>query len=292
MYLLYESFFLALHQPGTYVPPQVSEASKSYPKGYVSDEFNNDISKLEQSFLRESFISAARQVEGHGKRGSLSEQRATRSTVHVLVDSQNQQITGLGYIKLGKPFEIPNVMTNTATRALTIRFHKDSFISTEENIKQFSDKCSDAQHLKIRTITNDRLDPDIILFGIEQGIEENCNAFFARHSSNKMDFTTAYIQRIGKSLHALNNEPQLQKYWPSSHLSVKFNEDYFRMYGKIPFNFLAFLKGNEFAKNKQFDPVRNWITGNGINKFAQLYTRPALFREMLVPNDQSIHYVM
>jgi hypothetical protein len=262
------------------------------PKGYVSDEFNNDISRLEQSFLRESFISAARQIEGPGKRGSLNEQKATRSIVHVLVNSQSQQITGLGYIKLGRTFEIPNVMINTATGAITIGFDKHSFISTEENMKQFSDKCSDPGNLKIRTINDDRLDPDIILFVIEQGIEENFNGFFARHSSNKMDVTTDYIQRIGKSLHAINSEPQPQKYWPSSHLSVKFHEDYFRVYGKIAFNFLAFLKGDEFARGIQFDPLRNWITGNGINEFARLDNSPALFREMLIPNDQSIHYVM
>ena len=64
------------------------------------------------------------------------------------------------------------------------------------------------------------------------------------------------------------------------------------MYGKIAFNLLTFLKGGEFAKNTQFDPLRNWITGNAANEFAQLDNSPTLFREMLVPNDRPIHYVM
>ncbi|MBL0200322.1 MAG: hypothetical protein IPP81_09125 [Chitinophagaceae bacterium] len=262
------------------------------PKGYVSDEFNTDISKLEQSFLRESFISAARQTEGPGKRGSLSEKKATKSVIHVLVESQSQQITGLGYIKLGKAFEIPNVKINVMTGQLTIGFDQYSFISSEENIKQFISRCEDPQILNIRTIVDDRLEPETILFGIEENIEENFDGFFARHSSNKMDFSTDYIQRIGKSLHAETSEPQAQKYWPLVHQSVKFKEDYFRIYGKIAFNFLASLKGKEFALNTQFDPLRNWITGDGVNEFAKLDTSPAAFQAMLAPKDQSIHYVI
>ena len=85
------------------------------------------------------------------------------------------------------------MMINTSTGALTIGFHKDSFISTEENVRQFSSRCSDAQTLKIKTIMDDRLDADPILFGIEEEIEANFNAFFARHSSHKMEFTADYV---------------------------------------------------------------------------------------------------
>jgi len=262
------------------------------PKGYVSDEFNNNISKLEQSFLRESTVSAARQIEGPGKRGKLSDKWATKSAVHIIINSENQQISGLGYIKLGKTILIPNVTINTETRALDIGFDKGSNIGVEENIRQFYYKCNAVQNLNIRTIIDDRINVENVLFGIGEGIEENFNAFFARHSSSKVEITADLIQHIGKSIQTIKGEVQTQKYLPSSILRVKFNTAYLQIYGKIAFNFLAFLYGSEYTKDVRFDPVRNWINGNGTNEFAKLDTTEPLFKKLLDPKDQSVHYVM
>lgn len=263
------------------------------PKGYVSDEFNNNISKLEQSFLRDSPISAARQIEGPGKRGKMSDKYATTSAVHIIMNSESQKISGLGYIKLGKTILIPSVIVNTGTGALTFGFDKGSNISTDASIKQFCYKCNEPQKMKIRIITDNRIDLDNIIFGIKGGIEENFDAFFVRHPSGGTVPITDLIQRIAKSLQTTTDgEIRIQKYLPSSILSVKFNTSYFRIYGKIAFNFLAFLKGSEYTKYPTFDPVRNWIKGTSNDEFAKLDIGNPLFRQFLDLKDQSIHYVM
>ena len=59
------------------------------PKGFVSDQFNNDISKLEEEVMRGSLIALARQFEGPGKRGKLGEKHETKSKVLLTADEEN-----------------------------------------------------------------------------------------------------------------------------------------------------------------------------------------------------------
>jgi len=266
---------------------------KMLPKGYVSDEFNNDISKLELDVFRNSIIAVPRQIEGPGKRGSLDPKRATKSKVHVIVDSISEEVTGLGYIKLNKTFEIPQVNINVETGELIMSSNADSVITPRETIKKFRDKCEQAENLKIRIIPDEKLNKGIILFGIEEGIENGHNAFFAHHPLNKMSINSDYIRKIGKSLHTEINEGQAKRYIPLSHLTVKFNEEHFRIDGKIAFNFLAFLKGDDFINQVIFDPVRVWIAEGGSNSFALLdNSSPFLFKNPKIETSDSIHYIM
>jgi hypothetical protein len=258
----------------------------------VSDEFNNDISSLEQSFLRDSFIAAARQIEGPGKRGTLNERDATKSKVHIIGDAAGQRATGLGYMKLGRVIEIPHFKLNLKTGEIAVSFDKSAIVSQESCMKQFVDSCLDTDKLKVRSMVDDRLPNDIILFGIEAGIEENYNAFFARNSVNDFALSLEKIQVIAGSLASITGEPQHRTYQPVSSQTLKFDTKYFRIYGKIAFNFLAAVKGVEFVKDSRFDPLRNWIIGNGENQFATLDNSPGLFKQLLKVKDQSIHYVV
>ncbi|HSY61041.1 MAG TPA: hypothetical protein VK796_04150 [Cytophaga sp.] len=283
----------SLHYTGQdHIFPAGIGGIRKLPKGYVSDEFNNDISKLEQSFLRESLISAARQLEGPGKRGSFSEQHATKSNIHLIVNVRDRQITGLGYIKLGRTIEIPQVKINTATGELAISFDKSSATHLEDSINEFRSQCNSAYDLRVKMIVDDRLDSNIIFFGIENEIEENFNAFFAKHSSNKMDVTADKIQAIGNSLKNVGKDSVSQKYLPSSHHTVKFDIEYFRIYGKIAFNFLAELKGTDLIMKPEFDSIRNWIAAGGDNKYAHLDNGPGIFKDLPIINSESVHYVI
>src|SRR5437016_4825540 len=78
--------------------------SARHPNGYVIDQFNNDISKLEQDFLRESIISVPRQIVGPSSRGRLTSKYETKSKVHVLRNYAVENDISLGYIKRGKPY--------------------------------------------------------------------------------------------------------------------------------------------------------------------------------------------
>src|SRR5580658_987513 len=89
---------------GEHIIPAAIGGKKKLPSGYVSNEFNNDISKLEQEFIRESFVAMAREVQGPGKRGKLGDKFATKSKVHVVRNVDDDRLFALGYIKMGRTF--------------------------------------------------------------------------------------------------------------------------------------------------------------------------------------------
>ncbi|WP_125719599.1 hypothetical protein [Flavobacterium ustbae] len=104
------------------------------PLGYVSDEFNNIISKSEQEFLRSSIISLPRQISGPGKRGSLNPKRETKSKISVFSEPTKGECFSLGYIQMNKPFEIPHVIFNQITGEVIFNFPKQN---SEEELKFF-----------------------------------------------------------------------------------------------------------------------------------------------------------
>lgn len=262
------------------------------PMGYVSDQFNNNISKLELQFLRESFISVARQIEGPGKRGSLSENKATQSLIHLIVDAKHQKPTGIGYVKIGQVFEIPSVLINKITNEFTFGVDKKNQRTIEQSLQFFIDKCKNPEKLIVKKIEDERIDINAFFFGIEENVDDHFSAFFACHPNNKTELSNDIIKNIGSSLERIEYAPQAQNYMPSSRLTAKFSEEYFRISGKVALNFLAYVKGKEIVLNSEFDPLRKWITGTGSNNFAMIDSSPNVFQNLLPRTDQSFHYVI
>jgi hypothetical protein len=261
------------------------------PIGYVSDEFNNDISKLEMEFLREGILSMPRQILGPGKRGSLSENKATKSKVHLISGVHSKEQYALGFTSTGKVYEIPHLIWNTNTGESIFSFNK-SDKDAEEVINEFKMKCKDADRLKLKNIITDKLPNDIVILGIQDGIEENFDCFFARNGANDYVINTERIKKIGLGM-MFNDSPKAEKYLPKAHLKANFRADYFRIYGKIAFNFLAFAKGEEFVKHEQFDALRNWIATGGEYDFVRIDNRsenPLLKLGIDLPKDAHFIY--
>ena len=238
------------------------------PKGYVSDEFNNDISKLEMEFLREGILSMPRQILGPGKRGSLSENKATKSKVHLISGVYSRDQYALGFTSVGKVYEIPHLIWNTNTGESIFSFNKSNK-EAEEVINEFQEKCKEAEKLKIKIIITDKLPNDTVILGIQHGIEKNFDCFFAKNQANGYVINAEKIKKIGAGM-TFNNSPKAEKYLPKAHLKANFKTDYFRVYGKIAFNFLAFVKGEEFMKHGQFNALRNWIANGGEYDFVRV----------------------
>jgi hypothetical protein len=261
------------------------------PKGYVSDEFNNDISKLEMEFFREGILSMPRQIFGPGKRGSLSENKATKSKVHLISGVHSKEQFALGYTSAGKVYEIPHLLWNTNTGESIFSFNK-SYKEAEEVINEFQLKCKDADTLKIKIIITDKLPDDIAILGIQQGIEENFDCFYACNEGNGYVINAEKIKKIGAGM-TFSDSPKAEKYLPKAHLKANFKRDYFRIYGKIAFNFLAFEKGEEFVKHEQFDSVRNWIATGGEYDFVRIDNQsenPLLKVSIDLPKDAHFIY--
>ncbi len=242
-------------------------------KGMVSDEFNNNISGLEQRFIRNSLVSLPRQIYGPGKRGSMSESKATKSKVSIFKDSNGRY--SLGYIKKGKPHQITTLELNLITKAVSFSLEWKPNANHQQLLEDFKQDCMEAEKLTLRSWQDSFLPEDIILFGIVDGVEEKRNAFFVKHPSSKAVLDKEKIKEIGHQLNFNEFNSEFIKERPQIHQSVDFHEDYFRVYAKIAFNYLAYHKGKNFVLKACFDPIRNWIADGGTNEFVRLNTEPS-----------------
>jgi hypothetical protein len=236
------------------------------PKGFVSDEFNNDISKLEQRVIRDSLISVMRVMKGPGKRGKLTEQSETKSEVCVFADRKNPKMYALGYVKKSKTIQLTQLYYDS-------KGHGHFLVSQEElenGIALFKEKCNKVDISKIRTIIDNELPIDIFLFGIAVNIEENYEYFFAKNSSNPIILTENVIKQIGDGINTEGHKPLKITYQPTVSRSVSFMDEDYRIYAKMAFNYLALAKGKEYVMSETFDPIRNWIAYGGKNEFAIL----------------------
>jgi len=70
------------------------------------------------------------------------------------------------------------------------------------------------------------------------------------------------------------------------HSTADFNDEYFRIFGKIAFNVLAMIQGEEFVNEGHFDDVRKWIAYGCSNNFAAiLQTNPLQNIGLPIPED-------
>jgi hypothetical protein len=259
--------------------------------GYVSDEFNNAISGLEQEFSRTSLVSIARQMEGPGKRGRLSPQHATKSRVHVIENRSDPNLPSLGYVQEARAYEIPHLLMDT----------KQSFFSFDAKDGQDADsmyeifrkQCMETDTMRVREILSDKMPKDMVLFGVARGIEEHYNCFFAKHPENGWPLLLESIAEIAEKMTQAPDSRRAVRYQPVAQLSMVFTEDHFRIYGKIAFNCLAYIMGPGFVLDQRFDPIRNWIVNGGdYLSFARLYTEElSPLQRVGLKLPQSIHYV-
>jgi hypothetical protein len=259
-----------LHYAGEeHVFPAAIGGRQTLAKGYVSDEFNKHISKLEQDFFREGLPSMPRILLGPGKRGSRSEKKATKSKVHLITNPADESVLALGYTQLAKTYEIPHLVWNTVTRESSFSASKEhSGSDASASISQFKAQCENAEQLKIKILINPKIPPDMLLLGIERNIEENYNCFFAKNPDNEFEISVDKVKRIAAGIQ-FDKIHRTQKYLPRVHQTMIFKPEHLRIYGKIAFNFLAFIKGVEFVGQPAFDAIRNWIAQGGTNSFVK-----------------------
>ncbi|MCD9576791.1 hypothetical protein [Flavobacterium soyae] len=236
------------------------------PLGYVSDEFNNIISKCEQEFLRSSIISLPRQISGPGKRGSLNPKKETKSKISVFSEPTNGESFSLGYIQMSKPFEIPHVIFNQITGEVIFNFPKEN---SEDELKNFSENISKAKNLKTRFIKFEALEKHKFILGIKSGIEENYSCFIASYDGKTNPFTQTLVNEISNTLNNSIN-PLLISSQVRTHQSAKVDSNYYRCCAKIAFNFLAFCSGKDFVLNSKFNTLRDWIVNGGKNEFVYI----------------------
>lgn len=255
---------------GEHIFPAGLGGIKKLPEGYVSDEFNNDISKIEQPFLRNSIFSLPRILLGPGKRGSLNENKATKSRIHLVTSNEDPNILALGYTKLAQTIEIPSIKLDFRTKQAALSLRGNLTESEfQDAIQKFKDECAN-KPLKMREVISAEIPDNIVLIGIKGGIEENSNCFIFRNSEFKIAFDDKSIKAIVASTNYEGKTGDFRSYMPSVQDTIDFRDDYLRVFGKIAFNFLASKIGAAAMKDTCFDPIRNWIALGGENRFASI----------------------
>ena len=232
-------------------------------KGMVSDEFNNTISSLELDFMRNSPISIPRQFLGPGKRGSLSEKKASKSNIHIVSANGDFSDASLGYIKLGKPHQIPQfkIMDNVKIQIIFDQSdgdYKVQLLNFIEDLKSFEGKYN--------TIVDNKIQLGQVLLG---KFKEKW--YLGIHNQDNNPPLMEYVNKLINEKSILSERPNYGKTHVVSGQSMVFNiESYFRVCAKIIFNFLAFSHGADFVLQEKFDSIREWIVNGGENKFANL----------------------
>ena len=228
--------------------------------GMVSDEFNTKIfSPIELDFMRNSPISIPRQIQGPGKRGSLSEKKATKSNVHVLYKNGNEE-AALGYLSLGHPYLIPQIKIINK-KEVHISFDKNEGDYLQQITKFINElKVFNNQYT---TILDKDLPIDDILIGFYNG-----KWYLAKNNNCPEPVLSEFISHIVSEIDEKKHQIKYDSSLVTCHQKMTFNmENVYRVIAKIVFNFLAHSKGTDFVLQECFDPIREWIVKGGENRF-------------------------
>lgn len=192
---------------------------RKLPKGYVSDNVNGIIfSKMELDFMRNSVISICREIEGPGKRGSLSLKKATKSKVGISKDEEGQ--VKLAYIKKAKPYSIDQIKISEF-KVVGLTIGKSENKSDYENLKEFVIKLErfveGYKNYHITYIKDISIDLETILIG------EFDSHWYLASNKNEIDIYNV-IEGIRKSISYLKNQKSLEKV--ISKVEFKFKKEF------------------------------------------------------------------
>lgn len=249
------------------------------PKGYVSDEVNNKFSgELELDFTKESLVSICRQFEGPGSRGNITNsKKATRSKVHIFTNDKGR--VSLGYIMMGKPYQINQIVFNLDDNN---EFNGKCNLLFGEDIKSIKNELEIFMGLEpnasITIISDKEIGSNKVILGVEKyqhkGKGPMKYKWYIAHdgslviNDSSKNLIKDYIQKIYNNTDEENLNKEVEKHQVISHQYLNFNiEKFNRTCAKIAFNYMASILGQDIVLNKEFNSIRNYIVKGGKNKF-------------------------
>jgi hypothetical protein len=228
---------------------------QTLPKGYVSDQFNNDISGAELRFMRESILAMPRQMVGPGKRGRTTPQHATRSAIQLIGISSEPGQFSLGYLQLAKAIHLAQIRLNIQTGL--VNWSVDASQPQPDDF--FITQLRKLNEANTRYINAAELPEHEILIGFDE------DTYIARPANSNFTLTPEITAGLIASI-ASHTEPANVQHQPVSiRQPAHFDDDFYRVCAKIAMNTLALLKGQEFVLDTRFDAIRNYIARGGIN---------------------------
>lgn len=235
------------------------------PKGYVCDYVNGTIfSKMELGVMRESILAISRILMGPGKRGSLSEKKESRSKVSVLVTNNDEKSISLGYVKRGKPYQIPQISIKILEKGfegnLIIDLESKNVNDAREDFLKKLARIDSQKYLEVRHMKDDTINKDEFVLGYFE------NKWYIITNGDNLDFNyvknkiNLVIDEYRKKVN-INEVGKKEKVIANINLSVNINE-FYRVCSKIAFNYLSYVKKQDFVLDSRFDKIRKFILGN------------------------------
>ncbi|PEL74420.1 hypothetical protein CN603_15835 [Bacillus toyonensis] len=252
------------YNSGEHIIPAGLGGIQKLPGGYVSDLCNNTFSGIETEFMRRSLLALPRQFLGPGKRGKLNPREATKSGIGFMWDGISTETIELSYISLGDPYALPQLKINTKGN---IKFSADKSLGdTEQILNNFFNQLKKFDN-KYTIHEDTRIDKETFLIGYEKDEKRWHLAF---HEKTHNIDVQKWIERVLNPEGRKFSKPEYRSM--QAEVTQQFTMDleaHERVYAKIAFNFLAYVKGQDFVLQECFNPVRNWILKGGDNNFVE-----------------------
>ena len=277
--------------------PNALGGMQRLPKGYVSDQFNNYISKYERLLFKEkTIINFLRALEGSNKKNDKIIQEmssikhltkkelknSTRSAIHIVNETNK-----LGFLVSNKAYYIWNVTfsnlsSESKNPSISFSISPFDFENIEIEFINFIELSTKAIKNKfIRYVKNENLKDDTCIFSYDS-IEKNI--YYSANKNFKID--------LNKFIPYLNQLKITEKYKssitqkPSFSMALELDFNLIvKIFLKITFNLLAFKLGKEFILESQFNHIRNLIVSQNLEDCKTI--RFSLVEEPLIKMPQT-----
>lgn len=222
--------------------------------GVVSDQANEFFSPLELKMMRSSIISVTRAFMGPGKRGSLSPNKTSKSRITVGKEENGDIV--FSYLAKGTPYIVPCFMRD----GKKIHLHlspKDTASKTPENVRaEFIETlmCYQGEHI---SLASSYIPSGCLLIGYYD------KQYYV--ASSEPNITSEQVVREISTLLRANKTAGItlkKQEHLTQDIRIEDGIDSARIFAKIAFNVLAYLKGKEYVTESRFDNIRNAILGD------------------------------
>ncbi|MGE7308134.1 hypothetical protein ACQKJG_30485 [Priestia megaterium] len=251
-------------------------------KGTVSDEANEQFSKVEAVGLRNSIIALNRMNNGPGKRGSLNIKKVKNPIMRV-IEHENKLSTidlVLGFIFAGESVVISQLTTyfdftdnSISYQYLASNFNNPSVEHLQIELNEKLIKFLENKKRKYKLVhMPHNTDKNFVHIGFYEGKWYVATTFKPLILNAYAHDMLPILYKLREKLNCKENLPNhifIEKpvFRFKEELDTDFEKFYF-MYLKTAFNALALFKGTEFVCNKIFDEIRESIINvSGTDKF-------------------------
>ena len=253
-----------------HIIPRCIGGIRTLDKGFVSDEFNNAMSESEKYFSREyPLVVLPRMMYGPKGRKSHS----GKSNLSFL-KSVEEEFIQLGYIEGGTPQPIPQIIVHVIPKKEGSSIESIQGIITQKGeektlLEDLSKYANSVRCLK----ADDPLMKNKICIGVVKK-----QSYLGFHETMSEDEARRYMKTtfelVRKNCVKISDDVSMEyvkqqiEYRKKLAFIVSAVQ---RVYAKIAFNTLAYLKGQEFVLREEFDSIRKAIlTGNDISSFVSM----------------------